>query len=513
MSMSLPKHPRQKMINLLYVVLIAMLALNVSAEILNAFKIVDQSINHSNSSIDEKNNLIYQQFEKQMAQDPKKVGPLKAKAEEVRAQSKEMNAFIEDLKEKIIQQSGGYTDEGKIKRIDDLDASSRIMINKKNGPELKKRIKEVRANFLGYFDENDRASEEKIFPLRIVEPEGKKGKKNKKSWTEFNFGDIPTIAAITILDKFKSDVKNAEGQVLDYLYSQINAQQFTMDTYTPLVSANSGYVMDGQKYEAKIMLGAYSSTVDPTITVNGNPIDVENGVGTFSTIASGVGEHSYDVAVKLKDKNGKVQAFTTSGSYMVGASSLSVSATKMNVLFVGLDNPISIAAAGVPAANLNVSISQGSLKKVGTGKYVARVTDLNKDAVVHVSGNIDGQNTNLGNMKFRVMRVPDPVAMVGNSEGGRMRSAVFKAQEGVRAVLKNFYFDIRFKVTSFTMGFVGSGFSDYYEAKTSSAVFSSEMHKLMKRCKPGTRIFIDDIRAKGPDGTTRALPGITFKLY
>src|SRR5699024_10185866 len=194
-------------------------------------------------------------------------------------------------------------------------------------------------------------------------------------------------------------------------------------------------------------------------------------------------------------------SFTTSGSFMVGASSLSVSPTKMNVLFVGLDNPISIAAAGVPAASVHASISQGSLRKTGTGKYVAKVTDVNKDAVVNVSANIDGQNKSLGSMKFRVMRVPDPVAMIGNSEGGRMRSAVFKAQKGVRAVMKDFYFDIKFNVVSFTMGFVGKGFSDYFEAKSNSALFSSEMQQLMQRCQPGTRIFIDEIRAKGPDGS------------
>src|SRR5699024_4484647 len=120
-----------------------------------------------------------------------------------------------------------------------------------NGPKLKKKLELLREEFLGYFAPNDRPNEEKIFPLRIEEPHPKrKNKKNKKTWSEVNFSQIPTLAAITILDKFKNDVKNAESQVIEYLYRQINAQQFTMDTYTPLVSANSGYVMDGQKYEA-----------------------------------------------------------------------------------------------------------------------------------------------------------------------------------------------------------------------------------------------------------------------
>src|SRR5699024_5029627 len=269
MSLSLPKEPRQKMINLLYIVLIAMLALNVSAEILNAFKTVNESIHHSNTSIDEKNAIIYKQFEKQMEQDPKKVVPLKEKAEEVKEQSLTMAGYIDSLKQMIIRESGGVNDEGEIKRIDDLDAPSRVMLNWENGPKLKARLEELKTKFLSYFPASDREREAQIFPLQIIEPD-KSDKKNKKSWSEINFSEVPTIAAITILSKFQNDVKNSEAQVIDYLYQKINAQQFTMDTYTPLVSANSGYVMNGQQYEAKIMLGAYSSTVNPTITVNGN---------------------------------------------------------------------------------------------------------------------------------------------------------------------------------------------------------------------------------------------------
>src|SRR5699024_8922472 len=240
--------------------------------------------------------------------------------------------YIDSLKQMIIRESGGVNDEGEIKRIDDLDAPSRVMLNWENGPKLKARLEELKTKFLSYFPASDREREAQIFPLQIIEPD-KSDKKNKKSWSEINFSEVPTIAAITILSKFQNDVKNSEAQVIDYLYQKINAQQFTMDTYTPLVSANAGYVMNGQQYEAKIMLGAYSSTVNPTITVNGNPVSVENGVGTFTTTASGVGQHEYKVAVKLKDKNGEVKTFNTTGSYMVGASSLSVSATKMNVLF------------------------------------------------------------------------------------------------------------------------------------------------------------------------------------
>lgn len=496
------------MINLLYIVLIAMLALNVSSEILNAFKTVNESIHHSNESIDEKNAIIYNQFEKQMAQDPQKVGPLLEKAKDVKQQAAALVVYIDSLKQQIIRESGGLDDSGQIKRMDDLDAPSRVMENWKNGPELKAKMEKLRDNLLAYYPAAQRASANKAFPLQIQNPPAG----SKKNWTQLNFDMVPSIAAITILSKFQNDVKNSEAQIIDYLYGQINAQQFTLDTYKPLVSASSGYIMSGQQYTAQIMLGAYSSTVNPTITVNGAPIKVENGVGTFSTVGGGVGEHKYNVAVSLKDKDGKTETFTTSGSYMVGASSLSVSATKMNVLFIGLDNPISIAAAGVPAESVAASISQGSLSKTGTGEYTAKVSTVGK-ATVNVTAKVGDQTKNMGSMEFRVMRVPDPVAEVGGSKGGRVQSAVFRVQQGVQAVLENFYFDVKFPITHFTMGFAGTGFSDYIERQSNSALFTPEMKELMQRCRPGSLVYIDEIRAKAPDGTTRNLPGIAFKLY
>lgn len=279
-----------------------------------------------------------------------------------------------------------------------------------------------------------------------------------------------------------------------------------------MISANAGYVIAGQKYEAQIMLGAYSSTINPTITVNGQPIPVQNGVGTFSTVASGVGLHTYNVAISLKDQSGQIKTYTATAEYMVGAPAVSVSADKMNVLYIGVDNPISVAVAGVPAERVSASISgPGSLIKSGPGKYIARVSAVGT-VTVNVSAEFDGQVRPMGSMEFRTKRIPDPVAEVAGSKGGTLSAAVFKVQKGVAAVLENFDFDAKFVVTSFTIGFDGAGFSDYIEANSNSAYFTDEIEKYIQRCRPGTRVFIDNIHARGPDGTTRLLPPISFKL-
>ncbi|QOR76841.1 MAG: gliding motility protein GldM [Thermoflavifilum sp.] len=509
--MALPKEPRQKMINLMYLVLMAMLALNVSAEILNAFKTVNESINNSNQAISQKNNLVYQQFEKQLSIDPERVRPIKEKADQVRMLCQQMNQYIDSLKKVIIRESGGLNDSGEIKDMSNLDAPSRVMENQGQGPILEKKIQTLREQLLSMYDNPvEREEVAQILPLKIEMP--KKTIDNKKTWTQVNFEMVPTIAAITILSKIQNDVKNSEAQVIDDLFKKIGQQEFVFDTYKPLISANAGYVIAGQKYEAQIMLGAYSSTINPTITVNGQPIPVQNGVGTFSTVASGVGLHTYNVAISLKDQSGQIKTYTATAEYMVGAPAVSVSADKMNVLYIGVDNPISVAVAGVPAERVSASISgPGSLIKSGPGKYIARVSAVGT-VTVNVSAEFDGQVRPMGSMEFRTKRIPDPVAEVAGSKGGTLSAAVFKVQKGVAAVLENFDFDAKFVVTSFTIGFDGAGFSDYIEANSNSAYFTDEIEKYIQRCRPGTRVFIDNIHARGPDGTTRLLPPISFKL-
>lgn len=510
--MALPKEPRQKMINLMYLVLTAFLALNVSAEILNAFKIVNESIKTSNSAITDKNDIIYQQFAKQMQVDPGRVGPLKAQAEQVKKLSADAYGLIDSLKNQIINESGGRNDSGEIRKPENLDATSRVMENYKKGEMLQKQLEELRVKLLSYIPESERAVYDKTFPLRIEMPLHT----NKRTWTQANFDMVPVIAAVTILSKFQNDVKNSEAMVIDDLYKRINAQQFTFNQYTPLVSANAGYVMNGQKYTAKIMLGTYSSTVDPTITVNGQTIPVQAGVGTYDIVASGVGQHDYTVAVNLKDLNGQMKTFTAAGSYMVGASSVSVSADKMNVLYAGVPNPITVAAAGVPLESISASItSPCSLHSEGKGKYTVSVpaSAIGKDVAVNVSAKVDNQQKNMGTMTFRVKRIPDPVARVAGKTGGIMGAAVFRAQLGVTAEPEDFVFEARFQVTGFTMGFNGSGFPDYLEDVSHSPLFTSKMKEYMRRCQPGSRVYIDHIKVKGPDGVERNLEGaIIFNL-
>lgn len=511
--MALPKDPRQKMINIMYLVLTAMLALNVSAEILNAFNIVNNSIITSNGSITDKNNITYAQFDNQMKTDAEKTKPFRDKAEEVKKLSAEMFVYLDTLKETIIRESGGRNEYGDVKSKDNLDAPTRVMENRKQGPELEKRLTELRAKLLTFVDPKQKASFEKTLPLHVEigKSNGSEHGPKNKTWTQYHFNMVPTIAAVTILSKFQNDIKNSESLIIDDLLSQISKNDFKFDKIRPFVSLNSKNLMEGQTLTAQIAVGAYSSTVNPEIVVNGSSVTASEGLGTFTMPVSGIGEKTISGTVTLKKPSGEAETYPFSETYSVGASTTSISADKMNVLYIGLQNPISVSAGGVPSEKVTASISGGNLSRTGTGQYMATVNAPGKATVV-VSAEIDGKVKTLGSKEFRIKYVPDPVLKVGMSKGPSMKAAEFKVQGGLRADLEDFVFEnVKYEIISYRVGIEGKG-KDYVEADANSAYFPSSILGAVRSLRPGDVVYFDNVRVKGPDGKVRDMSNVNFKI-
>lgn len=510
--MALPKDPRQKMINFMYLVLTAMLALNVSAEILNAFNIVNNSINTSNVSITDKNALTYLQFDEQMKSNAEKVGPLRVKAQEVKKLTGDMFTYIETLKENIIAEAGGRDEHGEIKSKDNLDAPTRVMENQKKGPDLEAKLQALRNKLLSYIDPKDKAKFEKTLPLKIVVGKTSAEDVGKpKTWTTYHFNMVPTIAAVTILGKFQNDIKNSESLIVDELYRKIDADNFKFDKVRPFISLNSKNLMEGQTLTAQIAVGAYSSTVNPSIVVNGQTISATEGLGTFTMPVGGIGEKTISGTITLPKPDGQMETYNFSETYNVGASTTSISADKMNVLYIGLPNPISISAAGVPAESVNASISVGNIRKQGAGNYVVTVTNPGR-AIINVVANVDGKTKSLGSKEFRVKMIPDPVLKVGMNKSGVMKAADFKVQGGLRADLENFEFEgVKYDVVSYRVGIEARG-RDYVEGDANSAYFPSNVVAAIRSLRAGDQVYFDNVKVKGPDGIVRNMGNTSFKL-
>jgi gliding motility-associated protein GldM len=332
--------------------------------------------------------------------------------------------------------------------------------------------------------------------------------KSNKNWEDAYFRRTPAIAAITVLSKFQSDIKNAEAQVVEYCHNQIGEVQVVYDEFQALATANAQFLLPGSEFTITAGVGAFSKNAKPTVTIDGAAVPLNaNGLAEYKTTAGGPGTYTRKVNISFVKPDGTTATLSKDITYTVASpTGLTVSADAVKVLYVGLDNPISVGGgSGTNAANLRVSISQGSISGSG-GKYIAKVTT---PGTAKVTINDGKQSTSFD---FRVKSVPTPTAMVGASRGGRMRVNEFKAQAGVRAELENFVFEgVKFTVVEYTMTFTGAGYPEFMHKAVSGNSFNA-VRSLIERARPGSTITIDEIRASGPGGT-RTLPPIAFNLF
>jgi len=515
--MSLPKEPRQLMINLMYLVLTAMLALNVSSEILHAFKTINRSIISSNASIEDKNSKIYENFQAQ-EDDPVTRDRIRAyneKAKQVKAAADDMVRYLENWKDRIIAQAGGYDDPEKkeIKREDDIDATTFLLVEKKGGDSVKQRIVDIRETFVNTIREEDRQAIASQLPINIINPE-KSDNNPQADWKVGNFQSMPVMAAVTLFSKFQNDVRNSEALVLNQLAKEAGDIVYKFDAFEAIAVPTTSYALAGQKVEAKILLAAYNKSVNPTVSASSGRVSkVENGVAYWETTASGVGLQTVRGNVSI-DMGGRKETKDYTFQFMVGSTGASIQLDKMNVFYIGVPNPITVSAAGYSIEDISVNIPDATITKTANGKYEVMVT---KPGTVQASilAKTESGPKNVGGMEVRVKTIPDPIAKVAGKTGGTVNAAVFRAQSGIPAVLENFDFAARFQVVSFEASWLPKRGEYQGPFNVNGALFSGNnqvMTYQSTQAKAGDRVFIENIKARGPDGRTRTLNNIVLTL-
>jgi gliding motility-associated protein GldM len=497
--------PRQRMIGILYLVLLGLVALNVSDSILDAFKNLGNSLSTSTQNTQSGIDNMFLAFrETKMKENPERAKPILDKAEKAQVLISQLTAKVKEYNDLLTSEGGGTDEEtGDVKFRSSTDISARLMINDGRGKELRKLINSTAAEL------KKLTNDEVSFALSAEDPAPRGGV--KKSWEDVNFGDgIPLTAAITALEKINADAKNAESAVVKHIFGKMDQAVVNLDKFAAVAVAPSSYLIAGQPYTAKVFLTAYDSKSSPTITVNGSTLPVVDGQGTYS-ITPGVGTHTWKGAVRVQQTDGTVKVYETEPmTFQVAKPSAVVSPDAMNVLYIGVDNPISISAPGVPVETLKIAGSGVSLSAKGNGKYIARVTNTG-DVSLNVSATIDGKTQNLGASTFRVKRIPKPTARVGGKTGGRISAAQLKGQTVVSAALDNFDFDAKFSVTKFNM-YIMKPRVDPMLFSSSGNSFNAQMKAGLSGITSGSVVMIYDIVGVGPDGVSQNLEPITFQV-
>lgn len=501
--------PRQRMMNILYLVLLGLIALEVPESLLDAFKNISDSLVASKTNVQVGIENTFNAFEKtKLKEQPERAKPIYERAKKAKKMSDDLNTYVESLKTMLKDASGGFDPVmDDYKGRENVDISVDLMVNRKrNAYDLHKKIDATREGLIALLDPKDRNAAK--LPLQALPPAPRVGFQNK-SWEQANFGEgMPMGAAMTSLVKIQADIKNSENEVIKKILGEVDQAVVNLDQFSAVAVAPTSYVLVGQPYTAEVFLTASDSKSSPDITVDGGRLPTESGRGKYTGTTSSEGVHTWIGTISVKQNDGTFKTYKTEPqTYTVAKPSAVVSPDKMNVLYIGVPNPVSVSAPGVAKGDIRVSITNGSLTPAGNG-YTAAVTTLGT-ATITVSGQISGKLMTLGSTLFRVKRIPPPKAMFAGKSGGTTSSGNIKAQDVLFAKLDGFDFDAKFNVTRFTL-LISKPRQDPITISGTGSELSANMHTALNSVTPGTTVVFKDIFAVGPDGAQQSLDNIVL---
>jgi len=512
--------PRQKMIGMMYLVLTALLALNVSVEILNAFLVVNESMETTNKTFYSKINDYYTSFERQFNNEPVKVAPYWEKAQKAKKLSDEVKSYLINVKYEAIAKSEKIPiDSAKVRPLyligtkDKYDETTNYFIgNSEDGSkgksiEIKLKLAQYKKDILDLVDPSDRSN------IKIgIDLEGPFYDANhkKQNWEMHNFYRTILAADVTILNKLVAEVQNAELDVVTHLRSKIGATDFKISDIDAAVVMKSQYVFMGDNFEAEVFVTAMDKKQSFTANIGGRGYVSDEGKVKIQIPATSQGPKTVTGNVNYKKPDGTMESKTVKFDYIVAPPSTSVSATKMNVFYIGVDNPVSISAGGVSPDQINASINNGTITRNGNEWIVKPVTP--GKASVSVTAKVGDVMKNMGApIEFRVKNVPPPTAYIANTDGGMVNRDALLASAIIPKNPPDFEFDLNFIVTSFTFSGNGRG-GDIIEYKANNNRLTEQMKEVIRATKSRQKIIFEDIYAKGPDGKNRKLNSIVVTI-
>lgn len=515
--------PRQKMINMMYLVLTAMLALNVSKEILQAFVIVGEGLVMQKGNIESKNAIIYSAFEneKQTLGDKWNESSKKEyyeKVQTIKGMSEELVKYIEDMKVELIS----IAEEKSIEEASTMSAKDLVNLDNYDIPtyyfgtddpakvqngsakvsDLKKKIAEYRDRLLSkeFFKEMKDTTKVKL--NLNTDPQKAIGTGEIQDWEMYYFYHLPMPAALTELTKWQNNVRSAEGDMIKYQFDQITANAYKFDQIQAAIIPKSNVVFSGNNFEAEIFLAAYNSQERPEIIANGTPITEFNGAkGIYKIQASGEGSKTVSGVIKVKNPlDGSVDERPFETEYQVSKPMMTVSPDKMNVVYRGLENPMSISVPGVAANQITATCSGCQAFSGSNGKYIVKPgTGSNIEISVSVKLS-DGKVQSMGKAPFRVKRVPAPTIRWGGKKAGdAVNPGHITGSSAIVPIMEDFDFELFSKIESFKVVSFPGG--NYDEASVTGNVIPEGVRSKMSKTPKGKSIFFENIRVKQPDGS------------
>ncbi len=503
-----PISPRQRMINLMYIVLMAMLALNVSSDVLKGFSLVGESLNRTTANAMKENQTLYENFAEQLKQNPTKVRPWYDKAMAVKQMSDSLYDFAEQLRWALAREVDGRDgNPDNLENKEDLNASNVVMLSRYSGKGqlLHDKIVAYREAMMSYIsDPREKAIIASNLSTDVPRTEDNLG----KDWKQYMFEEMPSIAAITMLTKLQNDVRNTESEVLRVLAVNIDLKDIRVNELNAYVLPEATTLFPGQTFNSHIFMAAVDTTQRPEIYVNGQRLETE---GTYSFPVGAPGEYSFSGYLEMPNAAGEIirREFTQRYNVIAPPVGATVAADLMNVLYAGFENPVSVSASGVPSNKITLTMTGGTLTAQGNGKYIARPEKVGENVTFNVTGVVNGRTQSMGSYSFKVRKLPDPTAYIAigadHFRGGRLAKGTILSATTLSAAIDDGLLNIPFRVLGFEAVFFDR-MGNAVVSVSQSAGFTEAQKEFVRELRRGQRFYLSRVRCIGPDGIERILP-------
>ena len=537
--------PRQKMIGMMYLVLTALLAMNVSKTVLLGYIRVNEGMENSRDNLADNNRRVTEAFQKSIDGNPG-AKPYYIRIQEAQKEFNELILHIEKVKAKVYFETELAGDPANLKvadtmkikncvngAYDNYDIPTHVLLgadekNPDKGPlsagELKMKFEKLQSNLMAMVEKMQKTDGEHLFPsdydnlkkkLDHLKPlaSGAKEDDHVMSWEMENFYHLPEAAVIANLTKMQVDIKNAEAEILQVFSSASGKLSIKPDKLIAKVIAPSSYIQAGQEYVADIFLSASFSKLaagDMEVLMGidsaaakkgatGKSLEIIDGQGKYKVGTSGQGDQKYSGVIKFKKPDGTFEIYPFQNEYKVAPPAASVSADQMNVFYAGVPNPVTAASAGISPADIMITASGSgvSYQPTGSGKYMFNFTGTGECLITVSAKTAQGVKVQGPPIKFRVKPLPKPDAKVmGKFAPPEMKKTDLSLVSAIGAGANGFDFQANYVVLSYEVTGKVKGNVKVIAGQGSS--LSPDAQNIFKLAEVGSKIYIE-LKVKGPD--------------
>ena len=489
--------PRQKMINLMYLVFISMLALNMSKEVLSAFGILNLKIVESNSITDERNRSSFLQLSQKAVDQPAQFGDKKTKVEKIRALSKELNDYIENIKTSVTakfekdkkgnlpyeQMDKGDLIDRKFFKGDKVSKQGQEFLDKINNFPVQ--IKAIGGSSIAESEMN------KIEARFVTKPVYSEKAGKDLEWMEYNYHGYPLIATITKLSQLQADIKTTESDVMTGMFQSDLVAAASLTAYQPIVILDKSVFFQGEAVTGRVILGKFDPTLKAkSVILNGSNLNAEAGQAKFSFGAGNIGEHPIGGSFNFEENGKLVPLPIQNSTYVVVArpKSATISADKMNVVYRGVENPMTISFSGISPDKVNASAS--GLSKNSNGSYTMR-PQSGTQVVINVVGTLPDNSTVVDKKTFRIKGIPGPTGTI-RGEAGVVKGPKSNLEIAtIGAKLDDFDFEVVLDVVGFNLKVAGQA-----TVVVQGNRLNAQCKSVISKAGRGDQVTISEIKTK-----------------